>query len=221
VFGISGAIREDLKLVDQVLFPGVTGEGDQTRAEELTQTTNTDSHSFQAVIHNYLNPDRTKRPANASKPTRLIHWAVCGSMTFITLLVGWRSRNGDASIQLIFLGCLLLVMVLTSPVSHIHHYAMALPAICGLWLKGLADRPGEAWPSIWVSIPLIFWCVGTGLPLFPGELFLQMREFGLGTGSTVVVWLVAVIALELQRRRIVVGESEQKDFSTSAHAAAA
>jgi hypothetical protein len=201
VFGVSGAIRENRKLVDQVLIPGTTGNGDQTRAYELTDTVATDSHSFQAVIHNYLHPDRANRPAKASNSTRLIHWAICGSMTFITLLVGWRTRNADASVQLVFLGCLMLVMILASPVSHVHHYAMALPAICGLWLKGLADRPGHAWPSKRVSIPLILWCVGTGLPLFPGELFLQMREFGLGTGSTVVVWLSGVIALALYSKR--------------------
>jgi alpha-1,2-mannosyltransferase len=202
VFGVSGAISENRKLVDQVLLPGTTGEGDQTRAYELTDTIATDSHSFQAVIHNYLNPDRTNRPALASKSTRLIHWAICGTMTLITLLVGWRSRNGDVSVQLLFLGCLLLVMVLTSPVSHIHHYAMVIPAICGLWLKGLADRPGHAWPSPWVSIPLIIWCVGTALPLIPGETFLQMREFGLGTAATVIAWMAGVIALGLQGNRV-------------------
>jgi hypothetical protein len=221
VFGISGAVKENRKLVEQVLFPGVTGEGDQTRAEELTQTTNTDSHSFQAVIHNYLNPDRTTRPVNASKSTRLIHWGICGFMTCVTLLVGWRTRNGDAFLQLLFLGCLLLVMVLASPVSHMHHYAMALPGICGLWLKGLKDRPGEAWPSIWVTIPLLIWFLGTGLPLFPGEIFLQMREYGLGTSATVIVWLTGVITIAFQGRRMVAVELEAKPISTSPTAIAA
>jgi hypothetical protein len=201
VFGLSGAVRENRKLLDQVLLPGVTAEGDQTRAKELTQTVATDSHSFQAVIHNYLNPDIYTRPADASTSTRLIHWAICGLMTAITLVVGWRSRGGDASLQLVFLGCLLLVMVLASPVSHVHHYAMALPAISGLWLKGLADRPGYAWPKPWVLVPLLMWCVGTGLPLFPGRVFTQMREFGLGTGTTMIVWMVGVAVLALESRR--------------------
>jgi hypothetical protein len=198
VFGVSGAIRENRKLVDQVLLPGVTAEGDQTRAKELTQTVATDSHSFQAVIHNYRNPDIYTRPADASTSTRLIHWAICGLMTVITLLAGWRSRGGDIPVQLVFLGCLLLVMVLASPVSHVHHYAMALPAICGLWLKGLSDRPGAAWPKPRVLIPLLIWCVGTGLPLFPGRVFVQMREFGLGTSATVIVWLTGVVILAVR-----------------------
>jgi hypothetical protein len=201
VFGVSGAIRENRKLVDQVLVPGTTGQGDQTRAKELTQTVATDSHSFQAVIHNYLNPDPYTRPADATVSTRIIHWAICILMTAVTLLVGWRCRGTGATEQLVFLGCLLLVMILASPVSHVHHYAMALPAICGLWLKGLADRPGAVWPSPWVLIPLLIWCVGTGLPLFPGPIFVQLREFGLGTAATVIVWLAGVCSLALHGKR--------------------
>jgi hypothetical protein len=201
VFGVSGAVRENRKLVDQVLLPGTTGEGDQTRAKELTLTVATDSHSFQAVIHNYLNPDIYTRPADATNSTRIIHWAICGVMTAITLVVGWRSRGADVPLQLVFLGCLLLVMVLASPVSHVHHYAMVLPAICGFWLKGLADRPGAAWPAPWVLVPLLIWCVGTGLPLFPGREFVQMREFGVGTFATVILWLAGVYTLALQGRR--------------------
>lgn len=200
VLGVSGAIRENRKLVDQVLVPGTTGQGDQTRAKELTWTVATDSHSFQAVIHNYLNPDIYTRPAEATNSTRIIHWTICILMTVITLLVGLRTRQAGAETQLVFLSCLLLIMILATPVSHIHHFAMALPAISGLWLKGLADRPGAAWPSPWVSIPLFIWCMGTGLPLFPGQLFLHMREFGIGTAVTVIVWLSGVTTLALYRR---------------------
>lgn len=207
VFGVSGTIRESRKLVDQVLLPGTTGAGDQTRAKELTQTVATDSHSFQAVIHNYLHPDPYTRPADASKETRLIHWTICGVMTLITLVVGWRSRGADAASQLVLLGAFALVMVLASPVSHIHHYAMVLPAICGLWLKGLADRPGHAWPSAWISASLIIWGAGTGLPLLPGRVFVQMREFGLGTGATVLIWAVSLGMLMVRSR---IGRREER-----------
>jgi hypothetical protein len=200
VFGVPGAVRENLKLVDQVLVPGTTGAGDQTRAYELTQTVATDSHSFVAVIHNYLYPDRYMRPVNASTAVRLIHWGICGVMTLVTVLVGWTCRRAVAD-QLLFLGCLLLVMVLTSPVSHVHHYAMALPAVSALWLKGLADRPGAVWPGPRVLLPLLAWCVGTGVPLLPGETFLQMREYGAGTFTTVLVWLVGVLTLAVPGKK--------------------
>ena len=207
VFGIPGAIRENRKLVDQVLLPGTTGVGDQTRAYELTQTVATDSHSFQAVIHNYLHPDPYTRPADASTATRLSHWAICGLMTAITLVFGWRARGGEVCDQLLFLGSLVLVMVLASPVSHVHHYAMALPAIAAVWLKGLLNRPGHAWPSAWVWAPLLFWCFGTGAPLLQdaklgnGRIFVQMREFGLGTFATTLVWVTGLCQLA-QRRQV-------------------
>ena len=187
VFGVGGAVRENLKLVDQVLTPGATGDGDQTRARELTRTTATDSHSFQAVIHNYRHPDPRTRPDNADATTRLAHWAICGLMTAITLGVGRWVRPGAAD-QLAYLGCFVLVMVLDSPVSQVHHFAMALPAICGIWLKVLADRPGHAWPAVGVTIPLVLWCAGTSIPLIPGDEFARLREFGLGTAATVMLW---------------------------------
>jgi hypothetical protein len=219
VFGVSGAISENRKLVDQVLVPGTTGQGDQTRAKELTRTVATDSHSFQAVIHNYLNPDPKTRPADATVSTRIIHWTICALMTAITLMVGWRCRGSDNATQLVILGCLLLIMILASPVSHIHHYAMALPAISGFWLKGLVDRPGHAWPSPWVSVPLLVWCVGTGLPLFPFELCVQMREFGLGTSATVIAWFAGVRTLALHARQVASTPAmiEQEQGSRNSH----
>jgi alpha-1,2-mannosyltransferase len=195
VFGVGGAVRENMKLVDQVLTPGATGGGDQTRAKELTRTTATDSHSFQAVIHNWRYPDRATRPADADAATRLAHWAIVGAMTLLTLRAGRKLRRECVPDQLAFLGCLLLVMVLASPVSHAHHFAMALPAACGLWLKGLADRPGHAWPAVRVVVPLVAWCVATGVQLFPGEEFVRLREFGLGTAVTVALWASGVRAI--------------------------
>jgi hypothetical protein len=188
VFGVPGAVRENLKLVDQVLVPGTTGQGDQTRAKELTATVATDSHSFQAVLHNYHYPDRDVRPPEANTLIRVTHWMICSAMIALTMWVGWRSRNEGVPEQLMFLGCMLLVMVLVSPVSHTHHYAMTLPGICGFWLKGLKDRPGHAWPSREISVPMLMWFVGTSLHLLPGRTFEQMREFGMGTLVTVILW---------------------------------
>lgn len=192
-FGIGGTLREYEKFADQVLVPGTTGGGDQTRAKELTATVATDSHSFQAVIHNWRNPDAATRPPHADTATRLAHWAIITVMTALTLAVAWNNRLTGPANQLAIFGCLVLVMVLASPVSHVHHYAMALPAICGLWLKGLTNRPGHAWPAVGIAVPLVVWCAATGLPLIPTEGFVQLREFGLGTAATVVVWANGLI----------------------------
>ena len=190
-FGVGGTVREYEKFVDQVITPGTTGEGDQTRAKELTHTTATDSHSFQAVIHNWRNANPKARPLDADTLTRLAHWAIIGVMTAMTLGIGWRNRGAGPADQLVLLGCLVLVMVLAAPVSHIHHYAMALPAICGLWLKGLADRPGHAWPTAGLAVPLLAWCVATGLPLLAGRgvrAAARVRRGHRGDGGGVGGW---------------------------------
>jgi len=96
---------------------------------------------------------------------------------------------------LVLLGSLVLVMLLMSPVSHNHHFAMALPAVCGLWLRGLAARPGQAFPGWRAAWPLVVWGAGTGLLLLPGEPSLRLREFGLGTAATVVLWGAGLAAV--------------------------
>jgi hypothetical protein len=198
VWGVEGAIRNDLKIIDAVLAPGATGGGDQTRAVELTNTTATDSQSFQAVIHNIRNPNKATRPPVADRLTRLTHWAVGGLMTLVTVLAAWRRPRTEPAEQLVFLGCLCVVMLLLTPVSHMHYYAMALPLVAGLWLKALAARPERAFVGGRVLGVLSAWGVLTAIPLLPYEPTAWLREMGLATFSTVGLWLYGVA--ELRRR---------------------
>lgn len=197
-FGLRGAIGENLKVVHQVLAPGVGGQsaGDQTRAKELTNTVATDSSSFVSVIHAWRHPEpHWLRPPDADASTRLAHWIMSAIMVSVTAAFIWRYRTQGPAEQLLLLGSLMLVMLLASPVSHNHHFAMALPAICGLWLQGLQQRPGHFLPKRILFIPLLTWSFGTGILLFPGYVFLRLREFGLGTAVTVLLWGVALAAV--------------------------
>jgi hypothetical protein len=194
-FGFGGAIAENRKVFDQVLTPGATGGGDQTRGVELTDLNATDSSSFQVVIHNWRNPNPWGRPPQAPDSTRLAHWAISGAMLAATLLVIRRRRDAGPADQLVMLGSLVLVMLLMSPVSHNHHFAMALPAVSGLWLRGLARQPGELFAGWGAAVPLGIWGAGVGLLLMPGELFLRLREFGLGTAVTMLLWAAGLVAV--------------------------
>src|SRR5207244_2445376 len=118
---------------------------------------------------NWRNPHPAHlRPLNAEPSTRLAHWAIAGTMIAITVLLIARKKHAGPADQLLLLGSLVLVMILTSPVSHNHHFALAVPALCGMWLKGLKDRPGQIAPRWNVWLPLAAWAFGTAVLLLPG-----------------------------------------------------
>ena len=124
VYGVPGAVRENLTFVNVVLAPGALGGGDQTRAAELTDATATDSVSFQAVAHYWRNrellarkpltlrenyahwslggfalashPSNANPAANADAVSRRAHWLLSGAMLVATLAAGLRHRGGTA-----------------------------------------------------------------------------------------------------------------------------
>jgi hypothetical protein len=206
VWGAGGAVEVNRRVVELVLRPGATGRGDRTRAEELTDTTSTDSQSFAAAIHANLYPDPRSRPRVASAGTRLAHWAIGGVLVLVTVAVGrrvlWRARDGsdgrpygEPADQLVLLGCLCVLMVLLSPVSHMHYYAMALPLVAGLWLRGMAARPGSHTADPLTTAALAAWGALTALPLLPGPTFDRLREGGFATAATVGLWALGVWAI--------------------------
>ncbi len=197
VWGPAGAVDQNRTMLTAVLAPGAVGAGDQTRAVELTSAVSTDSQSFQAVYHNWQHSDPATRPAEFAPVTRLAHWSIGGLLTVVTLAAGWFGRQ-DRPAALVFLGCLCTVMMLLTPVSHMHYYALPLPLVAGLWLGELARRPGTAvvgGPVVWA---LVGWGLLTALPLLPGPTFELLRDRGLGTFATVGLWAVGV--RELVRR---------------------
>ena len=192
VWGPAGAVEQNRTMLTAVLAPGAVGVGDTTRTEELTSAVSTDSQSFQAVFHNWQHPDPKTRPAEFAPATRLAHWAVGGLLTLATVAAGRVGRRDRAS-SLVFLGCLCAVMMLLTPVSHMHYYALPLPLVAGLWLGELARRPTRPrWSAGRWSWAAVAWGVLTALPLFPGEPFEQARDFGLGAVATVGLWAVGV-----------------------------
>lgn len=195
IWGPTGAVELNRTMLRVVLAPGAVGEGDQTRAKELTGATATDSQSFQAVFHNWQHPDPRTRPTEFAPTTRLAHWAVGGLLTVVTVAAGWVGGNRSPTTALVFLGMLTAVMALLTPVSHMHYYAFGLPLVAGLWLDQLRRHPGAALVGGPVVGAVIVWGVLTALPLLPDRPFALAREMGLGTFSTVGLWTVGVVEL--------------------------
>lgn len=195
VWGWEKAVESNRRLVEVVLVPGAVDRGDQTRSRELTDATGTDSQSFLAVVHAWRNPDPATRPPKADGLSRAVHWLVGGAMLAATVWVGLRRSPRTEPDRLILLGVLSVVMLLLTPVSHMHYYLYALPLVAGLWLRGLADNPGAAFADRRTTAVLVGWGLLTGVPLLPGEVGATLRDFGLGAATTVGLWGYGLAAL--------------------------
>jgi hypothetical protein len=150
---------------------------DTSRARELIEMTATDNQSFQAILHTLLHPDRTTRPDKASPGVRLAHWLLAGLLTLAILTV--RSRSAPAPLgEPLFLGSLVLLMVLISPVSHLHYFTLALPLVMTLVAVALeTDRVDRAW---WGLVGLfVLFIVTNILPLLPG--LEPLRDVGIAS----------------------------------------
>ena len=77
-------------------------------------------------------PDRATRPDTASPIAKWAHVVSGLMMLGVTLLAARRRLTEKPADQLIFLGCLCVLMMLLTPISHLHYYMMVMPLVCGL-----------------------------------------------------------------------------------------
>jgi hypothetical protein len=183
---------------DVLARPGLGTGDDHSRDKELIEVTSTDSQSFLAIWHNTLHLDRTSRFAEfrtAAPATRLAHWLTGGVLTLLTLLALGRREPADRE-SLLGIGALLLLMILISPVCHLHYFCLALPLVMGL-IALAWDRQGggAAAPRLGAALATLLIVNGVVnlLPHIPGlEL---LRDTGAATYMALVLWLTAVVVL--------------------------
>ncbi len=197
VFGPVRAWDHYRTFVTVTLAPGMGDHADESRSTEVTGVTSTDTQAFLAVIHNTMNPNRETRPMWVSPWVRAAHWLLGGLLTGITLILAGRRGLVASPDTVLALGGLVLLMILLSPVCHMHYFLLALPVIMGLvsfsWDRHNLTRLGMGLPLL-LAINL----VANTLPRLPGlEL---LRDFGVVTYSTLLLWLAAVLLLRQGRR---------------------
>ncbi|HTK78794.1 MAG TPA: glycosyltransferase family 87 protein [Gemmataceae bacterium] len=190
--GFGGTEAAYRSFLGRVLLPGATSAENAGMGGELTNVAATDSQSFLSAIHNNQYPVRWQQPPTASAQTRFAHWGIVGLLTVAACGVATRRGTTEPADRLIFLGLLTLIMLHATPVSHMHYYAFGLPLVAGLWLKGLADKPGEVWPGWRATLPLAAWGIATALPLMDGPVFELLRHRGFGPAASVVLITVGV-----------------------------
>jgi hypothetical protein len=192
VFGPARAWGHYRTFLSVTLAPGMGDHADESRSRELTGVTSTDTQAFLAVIHNTLHPDPATRPMWVAPWVRTTHWLLGTLLTGITLLVAGR-RHPDATPDTVLaLGALVLLMLLLSPVCHLHYFHLALPLIMAL----IYLRPNRnGFPQLGVGLLLL---LGTNLvanivPRLPGMQ--APRDLGIVAYATLLLWLAAVVVL--------------------------
>jgi hypothetical protein len=174
-----------------VLQPGLGTGSDQSRAEELTNATATDSQSILVVLHNTLYPEFASRPPKASTAVRLTSYALGGLMTLATLAAGRRRTRDPVAVVLLW-GCLILDMLLLCPVCHLHYFALVLPLAMVL-LAARWQRQGGLFPGVGLVSLFVAGGVANLLPHLPA--LVRLRDGGVAMYGTLALWLVSVLAL--------------------------
>jgi alpha-1,2-mannosyltransferase len=190
---------------DVLVRPGLGLGGDSARDKELIETTATDSQSFLTVLHNSIYPDRTRRPNVASAGVRRAHWLLGAAFTALTLAAARRPLAGPK--VPLFLGALSLVMILTSPVSHTHYFAMLLPVAMGLLAWDWEEGDGTTRLRPWLIALFALQVVGQVLPLLPFRWAEVLKDGGLAACTGLTLWLAACWVLGKQVRPATAGES--------------
>ena len=179
-----------------LLRPALGRGEDQSRAKELIDVTGTDSQAPLALLHNGLHADRATRPKEATDAVRMGHGLIIGVLTLLTLAAaGWRTKR-DPSREVLFLGALTLVMILASPVCHLHYFCLSLPLVAGLLTVVLERTDNVRIRTGFVVLAAAFF-VCSLLPVIPRLEFL--RDHGLATYGNLLMLSAALVRLRFGR----------------------
>jgi hypothetical protein len=180
-----------------LIGPALGAGDDQSRAKELIEVTATDSQSLQATLHNTLYPDPQTRPPHPAPAVRAVHWLGGGLLTAITLCVA-RGRRDDGPAAVITFGALLIVMVLLSPVCHLHYFSLAIPLVLGVQAAAYDGGETSGWQRTrWVVAAVNV--VANILPRCPGMQ--PLRDGGLAMYATLLLWLVGLLVISTRSRK--------------------
>jgi hypothetical protein len=192
VFGVSRTADYYREYATKLLLPGLGQGTDQSRAKELIEMTSNDSQSLLAAMHNTANLDRWTRPPH---PSELLQWSarLVGVVLLLLTLAaaGWRTPRDPLS-EVLFLGCLIIVMLLESPVCHLHYFCLEVPLFMALlavaWENGAGRLVGAGLTTL-ISVNL----VGETLPNLPG--FDLLRDLAFAMYPALLLWAVGCAVL--------------------------
>jgi len=191
VFGPEQTVAYYAEWTTVLVRPGLGTGDDESRARELTDATATDSQSFQAIFHNTLYPDGATRPRTVAPAVRLAHWLTGGLLTLLTLLAA-RRLPASGPDQVLLLGSMVLIMILLSPVCHLHYFCLAVPLVMALLSVAWEGR-STLLPGKGLTLVLLVLVIANTLPNFPA--FQRLRDDGLAAYAALLLWSVGIVTL--------------------------
>jgi alpha-1,2-mannosyltransferase len=192
---------------NQVLIqPALFNGANQSRTGELLDINGTDNQSFVAMFHRWRNFDETVTVARRfrSRPleswARPAHWCAALLLTALTLLAAGLRPTGESALrEELVIGSLAILMVLSSPVSHVHYFTLMVPLAMGLLIFGRGGAVYPGWKWIW-----LFAAVGlsAAVALLPG--LGALRDLCVGSFGALALWGAGLVVIgRLPEPRIV------------------
>lgn len=190
--GMQQTVEDYRRWNEVMLSPAVANGTDSSRADEVLNVTATDSQSFLAMIHNTWHLDRETRPKQASVVTRWASRAASGALLVVWLMLLRREKRGDGAATVLLLGALIEVMLLASPVCHLHYFCLSVPLFAGLfavaWQDSAAPRLGLRLGAL-----VLLNILAIVVPQVPGmEVW---RDIGVAGHGAILLFVVAAVVV--------------------------
>jgi hypothetical protein len=176
--GPTEVMRQMRTFWNVTLAPGLGLGSDTSRSCELTNATATDSQSIMTVLHNWHYPRPASRPPQVAPWVRLVHWSIGGILTVLTLTASRRASPTPRD-ELTLAGQLSVLMIILSPVCHLHYFLFALPLVIVL--------SSDSNPRRFRGLLLIFAALNAASLL----TVFQFRDFGTTTLAALALWAAA------------------------------
>jgi hypothetical protein len=169
---------------DVLLKPGLGLSEHGVRGPELLDARGTVNQSFQMVLHLTRHYGEPRAPAQPAGWARAVGWLVTAALTALVLRRHGRAQ-GKGLVLLV--GLLTVIMVLASPVCHLHYLTLVVPlaaAVVDHVLEG--DAPWACW------VALVLPGVGCTAFMLPG--LRPLRELGLPLYTTLALWTAGLLS---------------------------
>ena len=185
VLGPRTTIQVYREFAEVLILPGLGLGGSHSRSVELTDVAATKSQAFQVVLVKTIHLGG-KLPAQPAVWMKLVHWSLGAAMTLATLAFLCRPRNDGLALTA-GVGMLALVMVILSPVCHLHYFTVGLPIVMAL-MACFEDRSLAMKVALGVLFAAIMaaWTV----PMITG--YGVLRDVGVPLAGALALWLTGL-----------------------------